>query len=376
MQHGRETDPAVERWAGAGHSDDSDPARAGREAVAAAITGEDPRLVVVFASPRYDFDSLADAAREAAGPAELIGSSGGAGVTALALGGRGLSAASASASLSASGSRGAGEDSARCLADVDDDLPHRALILLTDGLPGDPQDIVRGAYSVAGATVSLVGGCGEAQLHGDRVLRGSVVAAALSSEAPFGVGVRHGWRPRADPLLITASDGKQLQAINDRPALDVYLELDEGVPVTDDFRHFALLHPFGVAAARGRETQIRSVVDADFHSRSLQCNSELPAGTLVWPMEGVAEEVLNATSRACVEALLPLHGQPPLGLLAFDSVARAALLGAEGLSEAHARIAAATGRVPLGAVATQAEIARTGGSVGFHSHALAVLAIG
>jgi hypothetical protein len=375
MQHGRETDPAIERWAGAGHSDDSDPARAGREAVGAAITGEDPRLVVVFASPRHDFDALADAAREAAGPAELIGSSGGAGVTAFALGGTGLCAASASASLSGSGSRGAGEKSARCLSDLDHDLPHRALILLADGLTGDPQDVVRGAYSVAGPTVSLVGGCAGALLHGDRVLHGSVVAAAIGSEAPFGVGVRHGWRPRADPLLITASDGKRLQMINDRPALDVYLELAEA-PVSADFSGFALLHPFGVAAARGRETQIRSVVDADFQARSLQCNAELPAGTLVWPMEGIAEEVLNATSRACVEALLPLHAQPPLGLLAFDSAARAALLGAEGLSEARARIAAAAGRAPLGTAATQAEIARTSGSVGFHSHALAVLAIG
>ena len=201
------------------------------------------------------------------------------------------------ASVSASGSRGAGEESARCLADVDDDLPHRALILLTDGLAGEPQDVGRGAYSVAGATVSLVGGCGEAQLHSDRGLRGSVVAAALSSEAPFGVGVRHGWRPRADPLLITASEGKRLQAINDRPALDVYLELAEGAGVTDDFRHFALLHPLGVAAARGARP--RSVRGRRRLPVALSCNATPSCpGTLVWPMDGVAEEVLNATSRA------------------------------------------------------------------------------
>ena len=140
MPQGRESDPAIERWAGAGHSDDSDPARAGREAVAEAITGEDPRLVLVFAAPRHDFDALAHAAREAAGPAELIGCSGGDGVTAFALGGRGFSAATASAPLNGSGSRAAGESAARCLSDLDGRPPHRTLILLADGLSGDRHD--------------------------------------------------------------------------------------------------------------------------------------------------------------------------------------------------------------------------------------------
>jgi hypothetical protein len=375
MPQGRESDPAVERWAGAGHSDDSDSARAGLEAVAAAITGEDPRLVLVFASSRHDFDALAHAAQEAAGPAALVGCSGGTGVTAFALGGRGLSAATACAPMDGSGSRAAGESAARCLSEIDGRLPHRALILLADGLSGDPQDVVRGVYSVAGATVALAGGCAGAQVHGDQAMRGSVVAAALASDAPFGVGVRHGWRPRADPLLITASDGTRVRAINDRPALDVYLELSaDGAQA--DFSRYSALHPFGVAAARGREAQIRAVVDADFEARWLQCNGELAAGSLVWPMEGASDEVLNATSRACVEALLPLRAEPPLGLLAFDSVARAALLGSEGMSEARARIAAAAAGAPVGGFGSSGEIARTSGSVGFHSHALAVLAIG
>jgi len=57
-----------------------------------------------------------------------------------------------------------------------DGRPHRALLLLTDGLAGDQQEIVRGAYGVVGATVPLVGGCAgddlkmraTFQLHGDQ----------------------------------------------------------------------------------------------------------------------------------------------------------------------------------------------------------------
>ena len=377
MPHGRDTDPAG-GWAGAGHSDDSDSARAGGEAVAAAITGEDPRLVLVFASPRHDIDALAHAAREAAGQAELIGCAGvdaDEGVSAFAVGGRGFSAATDSGALTGGGPRAAGERAARCLARIDDDHPHRALIMLADSRGGETQELVRGAYSLAGATVSLAGGCAGVQLHGNRTMGGSVVAAALGSDAPLGVGVRHGWHPRADPLLITASEGRQLQTINDRPALDLYLELS-AAPAQADFSRFALLHPFGVAAARGREPQIRAVVDADFESRALCCNAEVPAGTRIWPREGTADEVLNATTRACREALLPLHPRAPRGLLAFDSVARGALLGPEGMGEARARIAAAAAGAAVGGFRSDGEIARTSGSVGFHSHALAVLAIG
>jgi hypothetical protein len=398
MSNGRDTDPAVERWAGAGHSDDSDSARAGGEAVAAAIAGEDPRLVVVFASPRHSLEALADAAHEAAGPAHLIGCSsaggiaaeaaGAGGVNTLALGGRGFSVATASASLTGAESRTAGMKAASCLAHVDQELPHRALILLTDGLGADPDAVVRGAYSEAGAVVSLVGGragqelrTGEtAQLHSGQVLKGSVVAAAVASQAPLGVGVRHGWTIRGEPLLVTGSEGNELYALNDRPALDMYLDLLEA-PVqarwdAAAFVRFALLHPFGVAGARGREAQIRAVAGADFESRSLKCMAELPAGTLVWVLEAEREQVLAATGLACEDALAPLRGKPPLGLLAFNSVARAAVLGHDGLLEERARLTTVAGDAPLASLRTYGEIARVRGFSGFHSHALAVLAIG
>jgi hypothetical protein len=398
MHYGRDTDPAVERWAGAGYSDDPDSARAGREAVAAAIAGENPRLVVVFASPRYSLETLADAAHEAAGPAEVIGcfspgrivpqAAAAGGVSALALGGRGFSVATASESLTGADSRTAGVRAASCLAHVDQELPHRALIMLTDALGADPDAVVRGAYSVAGAVVSLVGGragdelrTGEpGQLHGGRVLKGSVVAAAVASQAPFGVGVRHGWSTRGEPLLVTASDGNELRTLNDRPALDTYLDLFEAPAKARwdaaAFIRFALLHPFGVPGARGREAQIRAVAGADFRSRSLQCVADLPAGTLVWVMEAEREQVLDATGLACEDALAPLRGKPPLGLLAFDSVARAAVLGRDGLLEAHTRLTTPAGAAPVASLRTYGEIARIRGFSGFHSHALAVLAIG
>src|SRR5918992_5994918 len=129
------------------------------------------------------------------------------------------------------GLRQAGARVASCLRDVED-RPHRVLLLLTDGLAGDQQEIVRGAYGVVGAGVPLVGGCAgddlkmkkTFQLHGNEVLEGSVVAAAIASDAPLGVGVRHGWRRVGEPMLVTSSSGNRVYTLDDRPALDVYLK--------------------------------------------------------------------------------------------------------------------------------------------------------
>jgi FIST N domain len=39
-----------------------------------------------------------------------------------------------------------------------------------------------------------------------------------------GIGVRHGWRPTGEPMLVTRSGGNRVYSLDDRPALDVYLE--------------------------------------------------------------------------------------------------------------------------------------------------------
>ena len=78
----------------------------------------------------------------------------------------------------------------------------------------------------------LVGGCAgddlkmtrTFQFYGDRVLTDSVVAAGIASDAPLGIGVRHGWRRVGEPMVVTGSTGNQVFTLDDQPALDVYLE--------------------------------------------------------------------------------------------------------------------------------------------------------
>jgi hypothetical protein len=384
------------RWLAVGQSSDDDPARAGEFAAAQALEREDARLLLVFCSHRYDLDALLGAINERSGGTPLIGCStageiatsgpGDAGVVVTALGGEGFTVHTAAALNVSADLRAAGAEVAACASSLDGES-HRALLLLTDGLAGDQQEIVRGAYSVVGASVPLVGGCAgddlqmrsTYQLHNDRVLHNAVVGAALGSDAPLGIGVRHGWRRLGEPVVVTRSANNRVYALNDRPALDVYLErLSPPADARTDgaaFTRFALTHPLGLSARSG-EDHVRFVGEANFDDDSIGLIADVPQGALAWFMEGDEASVLEATDAACADALAPLDGSPPLGLIAFDCIARRGILGDEGISTEVGRVARRAAGAPVAGFYTYGEIARTRGQSGFHNQTLVVLAVG
>ena len=380
------------RWFAVGSADGFDPDGAAR-AADEALPHDDAKLVIVFCSQSHDLSSVLRQIRDRSGGVPLVGcttageiaTSGPreASVVVAALGGDGFAVRTAVATGASQDLRGAGVRAARCLPDSDDH-PYRVMLVLTDGLAGNQQDIVRGAYAVLGAGVPLVGGCAgddlkmkaTFQLHGDRVLTDSVVAAGIASDAPVGIGVRHGWRRVGEPMLVTGSGGNRVSTLDDRPALDVYLER-LGVGDGDDgqwFTRLAMTHPLGLSR-RGGEEHVRYVAGAGFTERSLSCIAEIPQGGLVWIMEGDADSVLSATEAACADSLAALDGQPPLGMLAFDCIARRGVLDDRGIGAEIARLASMAAGAPVAGFYTYGEIARTSGVRGFHNQTLVVLSL-
>jgi hypothetical protein len=136
---------------------------------------------------------------------------------------------------------------------------------------------------------------------------------------------------------------------------------------------FAQVHPLGLASRS--EEHVRFIGDANFEDRSLGCIAEVPQGSLAWLMEGDDSSVLEATDAACEDALGALGGRPPLGLLAFDCIARRGVLGEEGIRSEVERVAALGGGAPVAGFYTYGEIARTRGINGFHNQTLVVLAL-
>jgi hypothetical protein len=377
------------RWVGVGESADANPFRAGAEARAAAVAGRaDLRALIVFASASLDLESAL--AGIAPGDVQLvgcttageIGSSGPAdrSVVVMALGGEGFVVSSAVATGLSGRLREAGAEVAACIDDLHE-RPYRTLLLLPDGTAGNQRDIVRGVYDIAGSVVPLVGGGSGTdsgttfQLYGGQVLRDAIVALAIGSDAPIGIGVHHGWRRVGEPLLVTRSTEDRVYTLNDRPALDVYRERFDVPTDPADFTRFARTHPLGLARRTG-EDHARVVGDADFEDRSLGTYAEVPQGAVAWFMEGDADSVLNATDSACEAALAALGGDPPLGVLAFDCIARREVLGDDGIRREVARIGEVCGGSPVAGFYTFGEIARTRGVNGFHNQTLVVLALG
>ncbi len=391
---------AADRWLAVGQSGDPDAHAAGHAAARQALDGHtDPKLLIVFCCEAYDLAELVEGIRAAAGDTPMIGCStageistagpGDAGVVVTALGGPGFDVATASGDAADGRLRQAGAEVAACLdrlADADAGKPHRVLLLLSDGLAGDQAEVVRGAYRVVGAEVPLVGGCagddlrmaGTAQLHDGKVLRNAVVAAAIASDAPLGIGVRHGWRRVGDPMVVTRSEGNRVHLLDDAPALDVYLQRLQAPPAAWDdpqaFTRFAMTHPLGLSRRSGEE--VRFVAGADFADRSIGCIAQVPQGGLTWFMEGDDASVLDATDAACRDALAALDGRPPLGFVAFDCIARRGVLGEDGIHREVDRIASFAAGAPVAGFYTYGEIARTHGISGFHNQTLVVLAVG
>jgi hypothetical protein len=383
------------RWLGVGRSDHLDARSAGLQAASCALRGDDPKLVVVFCSDAYDLPELLAGVRERTSDVPLIGcstagelASGGAcerSVVVTVLGGEGFKVCTRSAITAPYSLRNAGENVARAVRGVEG-CEHRVLMLLSDGLSGDQQELVRGAYGVVGAEVPLVGGCSgddlklvrTFQLHNDRILRDAVVAAAIGSDAPLGIGVRHGWQRIGEPVVVTSSIGDRIHTLDNRPALDVYLERLGAPPEVRvpgrAFTRFALMHPLGLARRRG-EAHARGVADADFGARSLIGIAPVPQGALAWFMRGDDASVLAATDAACADALAALGDHPALGMIAFDCSARRGILGSGIQTEAD-RVSANARGAPVAGFYTYGEIARTRGLAGFHNQTLVVLAVG
>ena len=383
-----------DRWFGVGFA--AGARGAGARAVDAAVVHDDPKLLIVFCSQAQDLRQLLRQIRERARDVPLIGCTtagqiaaagpSDAGVVVAALGGMGFAVRTAVAPGASKNLREAGAHVARSLPDRAD-LPHKVLLLLSDGLAGDQQEIVRGAHGVLGAAVPLVGGCAgddlkmsrTFQFYDDRVLTDSVVAAGIASNAPLGIGVRHGWRRVGEPMLVTSSRSNRVYTLDDQPALDAYLKrLGVAEPAHRDqegLARLALTHPLGLSRSNG-EDQVRFISGGSFGERSLFCLAEVPQGALVWIMEGDARSVLEATDAACGDSLAALGGRPPVGLIAFDCIARRAVLGEDGIKREIGRLASIALGAPVAGFYTYGEIARTHGVRGFHNQTLALLSIG
>ncbi|MEB3166881.1 MAG: FIST N-terminal domain-containing protein [Cyanobacteriota bacterium] len=383
------------RWVRVGTSSNRDPERAVAEALAPVLEMGQPKLAILFCSPAQDLSQVSRLVKQAIGDNEVIGCSSAGelirdralsgGLVIWALGGEGFQVTTGfGMGNPEEGLRNAAAEAARCIERVER-RRHTLLFLLADGLCGDQMEVVRGAYDVCGAQVPLMGGCAgddmalqsTRQIHEGSLLTHSVVAAAISSDAPMAIGIAHGWQPLSEPMLVTESRGTTLVSLDDRPALDVYLAAyDAPAEVRqnpDAFFGFAHTRPIGIA--RRNRTEIRYVYSADYAKRTITVFAEVPQGAMAYLMQGTSNSVLEATSEVCALAEESLQGQPARGFMVLECVARKSLLEREGLLDASLRLPSVKDGISVGGFYTYGEIARTDGAGGLHNQTVVALAV-
>jgi hypothetical protein len=379
---------------GVGRGSGPDSRAAALTAARAAQVGPETKLLLAFAAIAHDPAALAAGLREAAPGVPTMGCSthgeiGPGGprdgtVTVAALGGPGFAVSTASATRMAGRQREAGSQVAGCAADVAH-LPHRLLFLLTDGLVAEQESVLRGCYLTLGAGVPLFGGAAADGwrfkktflLRDGVVLDDAVVAAAIGSEAPMSVAVRDGWRTAGEPMVVTRADNGRVYTLDDRPALDAYLDRLGAPPEAYHdavaFQQFSLARPLGVARRSGIEAR-DLITDVDFTGRTISGISSIEQGGLVWPMDGDSGSILAATDAARADALAGLNGAPAVGMLTFSCAGLRAVLG-EDIQLEGEQLARWAGSMPYAGCYSYGEIARTRGIDGFHHQSSAVLAL-
>ncbi len=365
--------------------------RAPFEAVERAVEAldGDPGLVLIFPAGVLDPQEAAVQAQSAAGDARVAGMTGSGTITTGGAIEAGCSAVAFDSSIAvgvgadcSSDSRAAGSSAAgEALSGVDRDGGHVALLLFVDSEAGDQAEIVAGAYDIAGGRIPLAGGAAggaaRAQFIDGEALSGGVVAVALASQTPIGVGISHGCVPVGTPSIVTRSSGGVVLQLDGRPAEAVYLEKlgMADVPLSDaDFEAIAMAHPLAQPELSGvlRPRYVRGRAPGG----GLTCATSMEANAPVVVCEQKPDATVRSAMAAVDEAVQQLAG-PAGAVLVFDCAARSQWFGNPLASREIDSIMSSFGdpAPPLAGAYTRGEIGRIRGAKGDRNFSVVVVAL-
>jgi hypothetical protein len=354
---------------------------------AIAALGREAGLVLIFAAGDADPDVVVAEAQAAACGARVAGMTGTGAIGADGLVDTGCSAIAFSSSLcagvgavEAGDPRTAGHDAAaKALASIDD-ASCGVVLLFVDSECGDQADVVAGAYAAAGGRIPLAGGAAggaaRARFADGRALSNGVVAVAIGSRTPIGVGIAHGCVPRGAPSIVTRSDGPNVVHLDGRPAQDVYFEklgVDGGDLDDEQFELLAMIHPLAEpelsGALRPRYVRARAPDGA------LVCATRIERNAAVAICDQTPETIVQSARAAVEDAVAQLDGAAEAALI-FDCAGRRAWFGGTLAQREFESLVAAFGAPApdLAGVYTRGEIGRARGAKGDRNHSVVVAA--
>lgn len=257
-------------------------------------------------------------------------------------------------------------------------------IMLADGLTGSLTEVVQHAASTLGPLCPLVGGGagdnlqfrGTSQFINDEVRSDALAMALITSAAPIGIGVQHGWTPAGRALVVTRSEGNVVVEFDGRPAFTAYRELFPEAELTpENFSAFVIDHPLGLPQVSGEyliRDPLRTRPDG-----AIECVASVPENAVAHIMHGNPQSLFAAAQAATTTALAALGDRPPLAVVVFDCVSRLLMLGPDAATEITVIRDVVGHDTPITGMFSFGEIAAaaTGGTL-FHNKTVVVYAIG
>lgn len=379
---------------GVGWSKKDDSFLAGKEAsekALSALGSSSPDLIFVFSSIRYEHKKLLKGVREVTKNSPLIGCTTGGEITpegpqkgsvvVSAIKSKDAKIFTGKVEKISKNIRKAGEELGSFL--TKDVLPEEGgtIFVFPDGLSGNMTELVRGIYDSIHPTIDLVGGgAGDEwrfertyQFFNDSVLTDSVVGVYINTDIHCGYGVRHGFSPVGEPLLVTKAKGNILYELNEKPAIEAYLEYfglskDRlGMEKLGAMKE-ANFYPLGVPIWRD-EFQI---VHLNYMNPdgSITCANEIPENSIVRIMHAKREDLLHATRTALNQAISMVEGKKVRACFIFDCISRPLLLEDSTFEEIKIVREIVGKDVPVSGFYTYGEIGRcsvAGGRPFFHT---------
>jgi hypothetical protein len=261
---------------------------------------------------------------------------------------------------------------------------HLTSILLTDGLAGTGEDLVRAMFEQSTSVAQIVGGAAgdSGRFKETMVAAGQNCATDAAAvlhvfdSKPWGIGVKHGLRPTTKPMRVTASDRNVIYTIEDEPAFETYKRhaKERWIDLTPaNASAYMVANELGVhffsSVSRARAPLS---VGSD---GSITCAAPVPQGSYVSILDGEPDSMIAAAREAAEEARDRLGGAEAAGVLLFDCVCRGMILREEFGKEIDA-VRLVFGDVPVAGFLTYGEIAQSAGRLeGWHNATAVVAAI-
>src|SRR6478735_9428218 len=304
------------------------------------MNGYIPNVLIIFASPAYNYSTLLKELKAVFNDTLIVGSSsageftskknGNDSVSMVAIYSDEISFSIGFAAGIQKGREAVADQLAQSLKGLEDySYRYHTALLFADALSGYTDELVEiltekttGMYQFFGGGAGDNANFGNTYVfYNDVAAKDAAVVLEILSNKPLGIGIGHGWKPNGEKMKVTEADGLRLISLNAIPAAEVIESFANGTNQVYDPNNpisFFLNNILGFEVNGSFKLRCPLAILDD---GSVLMASDIPVGASVSFMSSDSNAAKEAAVVATRSALDRLDNHPPSVALFFDCVA-------------------------------------------------------